>query len=534
MATGDARGYPWRDAALLVLLVVAAHWLRAGELPVRGEEGLRAQIGLEMARSGDWVVPRVQGEPFLSRPPLHNWLIAASCAAFGGPSAWAIRFPSLLAALLTVLLVHGYARTFLPRLGAFAAGAACATFAEMFTTYAQAETEAVFILLVAASLLVWHHGFTRGWPDLLLWPTAYALIALAMLAKGPQPPVYFAGAVGGWLLLTGQWRKALTLGHLAGIALCAALVAAWWVPCVQRIGRDATWVVFAGDSQGRFRGWTLDAVLSHLAVFPAETLACTLPWSPALLAFLLPSVRRALPATGHSSFLALACGLAFLSIWIPPAGMTRYYAPLYPCLAVLIGAALAACAEQGVLARASAVLVPGILGLAAFVALAPFAAPGTAVAEKPLPGLVLALALAACALPLLRRPGEGWAFVPALALFAALAVGGAMANVRARWLQDAGPAVARIKAALPPGTRLASIGQMRSLFLYHFGDPVEPRPIDGIEEGGYFVTPSNPAAPPHLPFAWEVVGFVSLDRRRSEKPAQLLVVGRRLPALAGR
>ena len=60
-----------------------------------------------------------------------------------------MRFPSLLATLLTTLMIYGYGRTFLSRLGALAAAASFATLADMFQMGRQAETEALFILLVA-------------------------------------------------------------------------------------------------------------------------------------------------------------------------------------------------------------------------------------------------------------------------------------------------------------------------------------------------------------------------------------------------
>src|SRR5262245_19228359 len=203
-------GQPWWrewDAFFLLVLVVAAYFTRAGVLPIRGEEPTRAQIALEMVERGDWVVPRQQGEPFLIRPPLQNWLIAASCLTFGTWDVWAVRFPSLLATLLTTLLIYGYGRTFLSRLGALAAAAAFATLVAMFQMGRQAETEALFILLVSASLLLWHWGLVRRWPAALTFAAGYGLMALAMLTKGIQAPVSFVGSVGFYLVLTGQWRR---------------------------------------------------------------------------------------------------------------------------------------------------------------------------------------------------------------------------------------------------------------------------------------------------------------------------------------
>ena len=76
---------PWwceAEVVWLFLLVVAAYFTRAHVLPLRGEEPTRAQVAREMVERADWIVPREQGEPFLVRPPLQNWVIAASLPGF--------------------------------------------------------------------------------------------------------------------------------------------------------------------------------------------------------------------------------------------------------------------------------------------------------------------------------------------------------------------------------------------------------------------------------------------------------------------
>ncbi len=195
MSTEQARETPtigarawWRerDILWLLLLVISAYFLRAGALPIRGEEPTRAQIAREMVERGDWVVPREQGEPFRIRPPLQNWVIAVSCTAFGSWGEWYVRFPSLLCTLLTTLLIYGYCRSVLSRLGALAAAVAFATLADMFQMGRQAETEALFIFLLSGSLLTWHLGLLRRWPETLTWIAGYGFMALAMLTKGLQ------------------------------------------------------------------------------------------------------------------------------------------------------------------------------------------------------------------------------------------------------------------------------------------------------------------------------------------------------------
>src|SRR5258707_4294294 len=105
----------WCEAelALLLLFVVGAYFTRMTDLTIRGEESRRGLIAREMLTTGDWIVPRCQGEPLFSRPPLQNWLIAALALVRGDVDAVALRLPSDVAMLLTVLLIYGYARSLL-------------------------------------------------------------------------------------------------------------------------------------------------------------------------------------------------------------------------------------------------------------------------------------------------------------------------------------------------------------------------------------------------------------------------------------
>ena len=80
----DAPAHWWAEWQLwLVLAVVALAILpRIDVVPFRGEEHRRVQVAEEMAARGDWVVPREQGQVFLSRPPMQQWVIAVSSWAF--------------------------------------------------------------------------------------------------------------------------------------------------------------------------------------------------------------------------------------------------------------------------------------------------------------------------------------------------------------------------------------------------------------------------------------------------------------------
>ena len=60
----------WREPELWLLLLLAAgtYLARLDVLPIRGEEPRRARVAYEMLATGDWIVPRQQGDIYLSRP----------------------------------------------------------------------------------------------------------------------------------------------------------------------------------------------------------------------------------------------------------------------------------------------------------------------------------------------------------------------------------------------------------------------------------------------------------------------------------
>jgi 4-amino-4-deoxy-L-arabinose transferase len=87
--------------ALFLFLYIASLGFRPIMIP---DEARYAEIPREMIASGDWIVPRLNGLPYFEKPVLGYWLNALSILLFG-ENAFAIRFPSALAAGLTALLL---------------------------------------------------------------------------------------------------------------------------------------------------------------------------------------------------------------------------------------------------------------------------------------------------------------------------------------------------------------------------------------------------------------------------------------------
>src|SRR4051812_48594567 len=108
----------------LLLLIVLPALLLYPTLSFRllePDEGRYAQIPKEMLARGDWVVPHLQGQPYLDKPPLLYWLVMLSYQAFG-VSEGAARLVPALATHLTILAVYLLGRRSLGERSAFWGG----------------------------------------------------------------------------------------------------------------------------------------------------------------------------------------------------------------------------------------------------------------------------------------------------------------------------------------------------------------------------------------------------------------------------
>lgn len=548
------------DVLLLVLLVVCVYFSRLADLPVRGEESRRGRVAVEMLESGNWIAPRLQGELYLSRPPLQNWAIALAGMCRGRVDDVAVRLPSALAILLTVLMIYGYSRAFLSRPGAFLAAAVYATTGQVLELGRLGETEALFTLFVSGSLLVWHWGHVRGWPRTRIWAAAYLLVALATLTKGLQAPVYFAACIGGYLIWTRRWRELLGRSHLLGLVVFAAVWGAWQIPFFLETGLENGWRIYGDNVAGRYEDMRLVTIIGHFAGFPFEVLfGCLLPWSVLLIWYLSPGLRNSI-GSARPQVLFLACCLlvTFPSCWLTPAARPRYFMPLYPCIAPLIALVAERCWQSDqtlwwqkswkhfLVGVAGVMAVTGIAVLVfslVFESDSPLSQPRWFAALYCLASLVLAGVVVWSCRAVTERQRR--ASVLAVAVFMGLTYTGVVTNTMQRTSVDMRDQVGQLRDQIPDDVRLVSFGNVDHKFAFYFQNSIEKRswpvpnaqPITqaaGTESAAgltYFCFQlPNPRAEKPLGFDWEAVAVINCDRNRHGPPRKRVIVGRRIDA----
>ena len=334
---------PRKIPRLLWLAIPLAYFLYFYRLDAAGligpDEPRYASIGREMARSGDWITPRLWGLPWFEKPALLYWMTGAGFRlGFGTEIA-----PRLPVALLAVAFLAFYWWTVRREFGCLAAGFATlilGTCGEWLGFSQVGAPDLPLAVTFSAAMLLAVPWIARK--DARFLPAASALLGFAVLAKGLTPLVLAAPAIPAvWSVgrhagepgrPVPSFRDLLRLRVMAPFLVVAL---PWYLLCYLRNGMAFPIEFFW---RHHFQRFTSGALLHgqpwwfYLPVFAGAFL----PWTP-----LLPLVgRRAAFRDPRRLFLLawVLFGLAVFSLSVNK--LPGYVLPLLPAAALLVALAL--------------------------------------------------------------------------------------------------------------------------------------------------------------------------------------------------
>ncbi len=177
--------------AMTLLLVAIAGILLLTNLKyalIEPDETRYAQIALEMVHTGDWLVPRLQGEPYLDKPPMLYWL-TAGCYQLFGENQRSARLPCTLAALLTVLVTFGIGRQLVGDRAAWIGAFMLSLTGGFILAGRFLLMDSVLALFTTVSLLCALRAMQEPRRVLIWWLAAGVACGLGVMTKGPVAPV---------------------------------------------------------------------------------------------------------------------------------------------------------------------------------------------------------------------------------------------------------------------------------------------------------------------------------------------------------
>jgi 4-amino-4-deoxy-L-arabinose transferase-like glycosyltransferase len=417
--------FGWRPYMLLTLLCLGLYLPGLVNLPVTDRDEARfVQASRQMLATHDLIAIRFQDEARNKKPAGIYWLQAASVALFSDAESnaiWPYRVPSLLAATAAVLMTFGMGARLVGRKAAFIGAALLAASLGLGIEAHLAKTDAVLLAFVTAVQLalarVYHDAKAGIRAPLGIALLFWAALAAGILVKGPVAPLVSALTISALCISERRARWLRNLRPVAGIILLLLIVLPWLIAI-----STATQGQFLSDSLGQdFLGKLIGVQESHGAPPLYYLVLLMISFWPGTL-FLGPAIawgwqrRRA-----DAERFLIAWGVPFwIVLELVPTKLPNYLLPVYPALALTIGAALVAASEQRfVLWRKLDRIVIALwalasLGLAIVLALVPLRYGPGALGG----GAVAALVALYFGQRLVRQAWRG--FAPALAIRAAV------------------------------------------------------------------------------------------------------------------
>jgi 4-amino-4-deoxy-L-arabinose transferase-like glycosyltransferase len=159
--------------------LAALAWVRHLALP---DEGRYTDIARWMDGSGDWLIPRMNGLPFIQKPPLYFWLEAAAIGTVGA-NPFSARLVSLASSVLICASVFWLVRQFADEQSARWSLAALVFNLLYFGGAQYANFDMLIAGFVTATLAFAISATQPTSPARALWLCAYATAGLVFLQR---------------------------------------------------------------------------------------------------------------------------------------------------------------------------------------------------------------------------------------------------------------------------------------------------------------------------------------------------------------
>jgi Aminoarabinose transferase C-terminal domain/Dolichyl-phosphate-mannose-protein mannosyltransferase len=332
-----------RRFAWITLVIVAAAWftsLHSRHL-IRTDEGRYASIAREMATSGDYVTPTLNGLKYFYKPPLQYW---ATAIAFNtlGETPLAARLWGAVTAFLAVIATWYTLRRLATREIALAG---FSIHASMMWVFGMAHINtldsalAAFLHLALCAFLLAHQSRIPAAQNSRWLLISVAMAALAVMSKGLIGLLIPLAVVGLYIFIFRQWSMIGQFPWLRAALVFFAITAPWFVLVA---GRNAEFNQFFFVHE-HFQRFTSNVSRREGAwwYFVPLLIAGLLPWTGLALA-LVARRTRAFAAQAYvntlriEALLVIWCVFIFLFFSVSGSKLPSYILPMFGALALLL------------------------------------------------------------------------------------------------------------------------------------------------------------------------------------------------------
>jgi 4-amino-4-deoxy-L-arabinose transferase-like glycosyltransferase len=392
----------WRISALVLIALWFIIYIAGLSTPALLDDAdtVHAEAAREMLLRHNWVTLYVNGVRYLEKAPLMYWSVAASYTLFG-VNEWSTRFPLMLGVLVMILATYGLGRWAFGAAGGFDSGLVLATALGPYLFTRFLIPDVLVGLWLTLTFWFFLESLEQPRPSKwICWGLA-AVCALNVLTKGLIGLVFPAGAIGLYLLLTGNLKHLLRLRLISSAVVFLAIAAPWHVLAelenpAQGQARGFLWFYFVNEHILRFLNKRVprDYDTVPLVLFWVLLVLWLVPWSVFVPQSLQEVPRRwrefrsQMSRRQRAYLLFFLWNLVIVGFFSFSTRQEYYTIPAIPGMALLVGGWLARERESAADSRerrSGRISSAALLAIGALIAAAGFAlllfskapAPGT-------------------------------------------------------------------------------------------------------------------------------------------------------------
>jgi 4-amino-4-deoxy-L-arabinose transferase-like glycosyltransferase len=303
------------------------------------DEGRYAEIAREMLARGEWIVPYLQGEPYLDKPPLLYWLTMGSFRLFGVHD-WSARLAPALAVHATILAVYCIGRRSVGERAAFW-GSLLLGLAPGFISMGRLLLLDSLLTCSATVAVLSAFGAVRGerlrWS---WWVLSAVACGLGILTKGPIALVLLAPPLMAHRWLTGT-GKAPSRAIVFYVAIVLAVLLPWHLAAGLRVPEFFTYFFWRHNVMRFLTPFDhQEPIWFYVPVVLGGLLPGTLLLGGFFRFLLSGQEDAAQRRTPELGFLLLAGGWCLLFFTLSGSKLPTYILPAFPLLTLALGSYL--------------------------------------------------------------------------------------------------------------------------------------------------------------------------------------------------
>jgi len=314
-------------------------WLGAHPL-FTPDEGRYSEVAREMAVTGDYITPRLNGVAFLDKPILYYWLQASAIKLFG-LKEWALRFWPALIALVGCLTTYIAGRLLFNRRAGILAAVMLATNPLYYGAahYANLDLEVAVLISTTLlfSLVALQAPSNRQRTVFIL--LAYVFCGLAALTKGLIGLAFPIMIIGAWITLLNRWNLLSKMRLLTGACIFIAITVPWYL-LAQHANPQFFHFFFVTQQFQRFLTQADFNNPTAAWFYIPIVLAGFLPWSIFLFQALGQQIKNIWKNRNHHAtelFLLLWLVIIFSFFSFPKSKTVGYILPIFSCACIING-----------------------------------------------------------------------------------------------------------------------------------------------------------------------------------------------------